>query len=71
MDALKPIYTQVKETRDMWTELWFKMADGVTSDYERIKRTSVFEFWDLFDMWQAKLKKETKMYNSLNKKHGK
>lgn len=55
----------------MWTELWFKMADGVTSDYERIKRTSVFEFWDLFDMWQAKLKKETKMYNSLNKKHGK
>jgi hypothetical protein len=43
----------------MWREVWWEMAKGVKSEYEKIKATDVFEFWNLFNLWQADLKKES------------
>lgn len=48
----------------MWRELWFKMAHGITSEYERLKKVNVFEFWALYDLWVEKVTKENKMYKS-------
>lgn len=50
----------------MWRELWWKMAGEVKSEYDNMKQTDVFEFWKLFDMWQAKLEREKQHYKQLN-----
>jgi hypothetical protein len=42
----------------MWRELWWKMADGVKSEYDRIKATDVMEFWKLFDLWQQRMEQQ-------------
>lgn len=36
----------------MWRELWFTMAEGKKSEYDRIKATDVLEFWALYDLWK-------------------
>lgn len=60
----------------MWRELWFKMADGVKSEYDKIKSTNLFEFYHLFDLWRDKIDRERKAYErkahqSKADKHGK
>lgn len=44
------------------------MADGVASDYAKIKGMPVFEFWTLFDLWQDQVKKENEIIKSQNAK---
>lgn len=50
----------------MWRELWWNMADGVKSEYDKIKRTDVFEFWKLFDLWNAAVTKQRDLYKQQN-----
>lgn len=55
----------------MWRELWWNMGDGVKSEYDKIKRTDVFEFWKLFDLWNATVTKQREYYKQKNQQHGK
>jgi hypothetical protein len=66
----KPIYVQVQEMRDMWRELWYGMAEGSKTEYDKIKVTDVFEFWKLFDLHKEKVKKERETYQK-KQTHGK
>jgi hypothetical protein len=54
----------------MWRELWWNMADGVKSEYDRVKKTDVLEFWKLFDLWSDALKKERDNYKQQTQKNG-
>jgi hypothetical protein len=42
----------------MWRELWWAMAKGKKSEFDRIKATNVFEFWGVFDLWKEQMKLE-------------
>lgn len=52
----------------MWRELWWKMAGGIKSEYDKIKGTSVFEFWALFDLWKNKIELEREAVKNKPKK---
>lgn len=71
LDATKPIYLQVRELKEMWQELWFKMAGGVISEYNRIKQINLFEFYALFDLWREEVGKEKKNLKRKVDQHGK
>jgi hypothetical protein len=61
---------QVRELRSMWQELWFNMADGIKSEYDRIKATNVFEFYELFDLWRKKTEADRSKYQKKTKQQG-
>lgn len=42
----------------MWQELWFKMAGGDPLKYDKIKKTNVFEFYNLLKLWNDQVKTE-------------
>lgn len=42
----------------MWRELWWIMASGKVSEYDKIKRIDVFEFWKIYDLWKEGQKRE-------------
>ena len=42
----------------MWIEIWWSMANGDKSEYDRLKATNVLEFWKLFDLWKARNESE-------------
>ncbi len=42
------------------------VADGVKSEYEKIKTTDVFEFWKLFDLWKEKTARERDLFKQKN-----
>jgi hypothetical protein len=50
----------------MWRELWWKMAGGIKSEYDKIKGTDVQEFWKLFDLWHDQIQKERELYKQKN-----
>jgi hypothetical protein len=37
------------------------MADGVKGDYDRIKKTDIFEFWLLFDLWEKRMSRDNEL----------
>lgn len=45
------------------------MAGGDAMKYETIKKLDVFEFWSVYDLWLAKVKRDTKN-NQKNKANG-
>lgn len=51
-----PISIEARNTKKEWIELWFKMANGVKSEYDKIYATDVFEFWTLYDLWLERIK---------------
>lgn len=56
----------------MWRELWWVMAGGTISEYERIKSIPVLEFWKLYDLWKARNEAERDALNKRkNAQHGK
>lgn len=67
----KPIYLQVQEMRDTWREVWWTMAEGIKSEYDKIKATDVFEYWKLFDLWKDKVDRERETYKTKNQRNGK
>jgi hypothetical protein len=71
LGAKKAIYLQVQGLRDTWRETWWSMADGNKSEYDKIKATSVFEFWKLFDLWREKVERERDVYRKKNQQNGK
>jgi len=54
----------------MWRETWWNMAGGIKSEYDRIKKTDVFEFWKLFDLWHASVEKERDYYKQKTQQDG-
>lgn len=38
----------------MWQETWFAMSNGIQSEYDQLKRTNVFEFYKIYDLWKKK-----------------
>jgi hypothetical protein len=70
LGASKPIYLQVQGMRDMWREIWWQMADGSKTEYDKIKATDVFEFWKLFDLWNAQVTREREYYKQKNQQDG-
>lgn len=34
------------------------MANSIPSEYERIKRIDIFEYWKLFDLWKDAVNRE-------------
>lgn len=46
------------------------MADGIKSEYEKIKGTDVLEYWKLFDLWQEQVSKEREFYKNKNRENG-
>lgn len=40
------------------------MAEGKKSEYEKIKGTPVFEFWQIFDLWKTKVKQDNERLKS-------
>lgn len=71
MDANKPIYIQIADLRNMWREVWWGMAGGAIAEYEQIKKTDVFEYWKLFDLWRERVDRERELYNKQNQRNGK
>lgn len=58
MVALQPIDSQVNKLREMWRELWWVMSGGKVSEYDRLKKIDVFEFWFLYDKWKEQMKQQ-------------
>lgn len=48
----------MKKIKRDWVELWWKMAGGVKSEFDRILMTDVFDFWTIYDLWLDRLKEE-------------
>lgn len=53
----------------MWREVWWSMAGGVKSEYDKIKATDVFEYWKLFDLWRDRLNRERELYQHKQNQH--
>lgn len=51
-----------------WMELWWKMAGGVKSEYEKIVSTELMEFWHLYDIWLDRMKAENERARNNNRK---
>jgi hypothetical protein len=42
--------------KDSWRELWWHMAKGSQTEYERIKALDVFEFYTVRDLWESEIR---------------
>jgi hypothetical protein len=41
------------EIDEYWSTILWAMADGKKTEYDALKRTSIFEFYPLYDRWLA------------------
>ena len=49
---------QMRKVKNDWRELWWAMANGIKSEYDRIAATDVMEFWAIYDIWLDIIKKK-------------
>lgn len=58
-----PIAQDIKEHKKLWSELWYKMAEGDITRYNEIKRMdAISEFWSYFDLWSDKQNRSLEEY---------
>lgn len=65
----QPLYLQIQEIQNTWIELFWAMANGIKSEYDKLKATDILEFWKLFDLWEARLERETKALEAQSRRN--
>jgi hypothetical protein len=62
------IHEEVKLIRDTWAKIWYAMAGGNVSDYERIKALEIHEFYRVYGIHKHKIETEHKILTSKQSK---